>query len=171
VLAGTLSAKASRALAELFREPIQNRAFDVLRDDTTHAYWQPEEARYERSEQAMSSALESKHCEHAELVCAYAVQALPSIDISAVEAHISSCSHCRGELAALRPIVDSFVSWPTDVLRPAPSLQERLARRISAERGAEPAFPAARQWSEPEWEEVAPGISCKLWLPIPTSTV
>ena len=51
---------------------------------------------------------------------------------------------------------------PTDVLRPAASLQERLARRISADTGGGPLLPAARQWSEPEWEEVAPGISCKL---------
>ncbi len=62
----------------------------------------------------------------------------------------------------MRPIIDSFVSWPTDVLRPAASLQGRLARRIAAETGGEPVLPARRQWSEPEWEEVAPGISCKL---------
>jgi anti-sigma factor ChrR (cupin superfamily) len=62
----------------------------------------------------------------------------------------------------LRPIIDSFVSWPTDVLRPGAPLQERLARRIAAETGAKPVLPPARQWSEPEWEEVAPGISCKL---------
>jgi anti-sigma factor ChrR (cupin superfamily) len=48
------------------------------------------------------------------------------------------------------------------VLRPTASLQERLARRISAQTGGEPVLPAARQWSEPDWEEVAPGISCKL---------
>ena len=62
----------------------------------------------------------------------------------------------------LRPIVDSFVSWPTDVLRPSPSLWGRLARRIAAETGEEPVVPATRQWSEQQWEEVAPGISCKL---------
>jgi len=62
----------------------------------------------------------------------------------------------------LRPLIDSFVSWPTDVLRPAASLQERLARRIAAETGGDSVLPAARSWSEPEWEEVAPGISCKL---------
>jgi anti-sigma factor ChrR (cupin superfamily) len=110
----------------------------------------------------MSSALDRKDCDQAELVCAYAMQALPSSDVPAVESHISSCSHCRRELETLRPIIDSFVSWPTDVLRPAASLQGRLARRISAETGGEPVLPAARQWSEPEWEEVAPGIFCKL---------
>ena len=110
----------------------------------------------------MSSALDRNHCDQAELVCAYAMQALPLSDVAAVESHISSCSHCRRELETLRPIIDSFVSWPTDVLRPAASLQGRLARRISAQTGGEPVLPATRQWSEPEWEEVAPGIFCKL---------
>jgi anti-sigma factor ChrR (cupin superfamily) len=110
----------------------------------------------------MSSALHSNRCEQAEQVCAYAVQALPSREVPAVEAHISSCSQCRRELDTLRPIVDSFVSWPTDVLRPAASLQGRLARRISAQTGGKPVLPATRQWSEPPWEEVAPGIFCKL---------
>jgi anti-sigma factor ChrR (cupin superfamily) len=110
----------------------------------------------------MSSALDRNHCDQAELVCAYAMQALPSSDVPAVESHISSCSPCRRELETLRPIIDSFVSWPTDVLRPAASLQGRLARRISAQTGGEPVLPAARQWSEPEWEEVASGIFCKL---------
>ena len=62
----------------------------------------------------------------------------------------------------LQPIVDSFVSWPTDVLRPSKSLWGLLARRIAAETGGEPTLPQTTQWSEPEWEEVAPGISCKL---------
>ena len=44
-----------------------------------------------------------------------------------------NCIDCQRELEALRPVVDGFVSWPTDVLRPAASLQERLARRIAAE--------------------------------------
>jgi anti-sigma factor ChrR (cupin superfamily) len=110
----------------------------------------------------VNSALNRNHCNQAELVCAYAVHALPSSEVPAVEAHISSCPQCRRELETLRPIIDTFVSWPTDVLRPAASLQGRLARRISAETGGETVLPTTRQWSEPEWEEVAPGISCKL---------
>jgi len=109
----------------------------------------------------MSSPLERNPCEQAELVSAYAVQALPSRDVPAVEAHIASCEHCRREIAALRPVVDKFVAWPTDVLRPAASLQQRLAQRIAAETGKEAVLPA-RQWSEPEWEKVAPGISVKM---------
>ena len=55
-----------------------------------------------------------------------------------------------------------FVSWPTDVLRPTTSLQGRLALRIAEKTGEQPVLPPARQWSEPEWEQVAPGIECKL---------
>lgn len=100
-------------------------------------------------------------CDQAELVSAYAVQALPAGEVPAVEAHIAACPYCRREVEALRPVVDSLVSWPTDVLRPTSSLQARLARRIAAETGREPVLPA-RQWREPEWDEAAPGISCKL---------
>jgi anti-sigma factor ChrR (cupin superfamily) len=110
----------------------------------------------------MSQGLGRNHCDQAELVCAYAMHALPSSDVPALEAHLSSCTQCQQELETLRPVIDAFVSWPTDVLRPAPSLQERLARRLAAETGEEPVLPATRQWSEPEWEDVAPGISCKL---------
>jgi anti-sigma factor ChrR (cupin superfamily) len=110
----------------------------------------------------MNSDPDGNPCDQSANVCAYAMQALPASEAAEVEAHIASCASCRRELAALRPIVDGFVSWPTDVLRPSASLQERLARRIAAETGGEPVMPPARQWSEPEWEEVAPGISCKL---------
>jgi anti-sigma factor ChrR (cupin superfamily) len=110
----------------------------------------------------MSSPLDRSRCGQAELVNAYALQALPTRDVPAVEAHIASCAHCRRELEALRPAVDAFVSWPSDVLRPTASLQGRLAQRIAAETGSEPVPPPVRQWSEPDWEEVAPGTFCKL---------
>jgi RNA polymerase sigma factor (sigma-70 family) len=57
---------------------------------------------------------------------------------------------------------DPTASGRADLLRPSTSLQERLARRIAAHTGGQPVLPAAPQWSEPDWEEVAPGISCKL---------
>jgi anti-sigma factor RsiW len=110
----------------------------------------------------MNSNLQGNPCDQSAQVCAYVLHALPASEMAAVEAHLASCSHCRCELEALRPVVDGFAAWPTDVLRPSPSLQERLARRIAAETGGEPVMPPARQWAEPEWEEVAPGILCKL---------
>ena len=109
---------------------------------------------------------QSNRCETAELACAYALQALPAGEVPAIEAHLASCPHCQREVASLRPIIDRFVSWPTDVLRPTTSLQARLARRIAEQTGKPPVLPPARQgeqtWSEPEWEQVAPGIECKL---------
>ena len=110
----------------------------------------------------MSSPLDRNPCEHAEPMFAYALQALPASDVIAFEAHIASCTDCRSELQTLRPLVDAFVSWPTDVLRPPQSLQERLERRIAGETGTPPVLVPKRKWSEPEWEDVAPGISCKL---------
>ena len=49
----------------------------------------------------------------------------------------------------------------TSVLRPSPSLQRRLARRIAGS-GGEPMPPRSSGWSEPDWKKVAPGIWCKL---------
>ena len=103
-----------------------------------------------------------RHRDHSESVALYALRALPSSEVAAVEAQIAACPECRQEMETLGPIVDSFVSWPTDVLRPSASLWERLAQRIAAETGREPVLPAPSRRSEPEWEEAAPGISCKL---------
>ena len=49
-----------------------------------------------------------------------------------------------------------------DILTPSAGLRERLARRIGGEAAGEASFQPPAQWSEPEWEEVAPGIFCKL---------
>ncbi len=110
----------------------------------------------------MSSASDKRGCDQTELLYVHALRALPSSEADAMEAHIGACSDCREEMATLRPIIDSFVSWPTDVLRPPASLWGRVAQRIAAETGGEPVLAAAPRWSEPEWDEVAPGISCKL---------
>ena len=101
-------------------------------------------------------------CEHSEITCAYSTQALAASEVVAAEAHILSCADCQRELESLRPVLNRFASWPTDVLRPPTSLQGRLALRIAEETGKQPVPPPARQWSEPEWEQVAPGIECKL---------
>ncbi|MGE5615371.1 MAG: cupin domain-containing protein [Bacillota bacterium] len=50
----------------------------------------------------------------------------------------------------------------SDILAPEGALQQRLARRIAEESGAQPIDPPPARWSEPEWKEVAPGIFCKL---------
>ena len=101
-------------------------------------------------------------CEQSEATCAYAAQALAASEIAAAEAHIALCSDCQGELESLRPVLDRFACWPTDVLRPTPWLKGRLALRIAEETGRQPVLPPLRQWSEPDWEQVSPGIECKL---------
>ena len=110
----------------------------------------------------MNSKSDQHDREHLDLVFLYALQALPSSEIPVVEAQTSSCEECRQEIETLRPIIDSFVSWPTDVLRPSVSLWGRLAQRIAAETGEEPVLPPSQLPDKPEWEEAAPGISCKL---------
>jgi anti-sigma factor ChrR (cupin superfamily) len=50
---------------------------------------------------------------------------------------------------------------PTDVLRPSGSLWGRIADRIGA--GTHELPPdASPPWNEPDWKEVADGVSCKL---------
>jgi len=110
----------------------------------------------------MSPSLKAIPCAQNEVTCAYAAQALAPSEIASAEAHIVSCPDCQRELESLRPVINRFVSWPTDVLRPTTSLQGRLALRIAEETGEEPVPPPERQWSDPEWEQVAPGIECKL---------
>jgi hypothetical protein len=112
----------------------------------------------------MSSGSDTHDRDYRELVVLYALQALPSSEFPLAEAHISACADCQQEVETLRPIIGAFVSWPTDVLRPSASLWERLARRIGAETGQEPVVPALPGRAEPEWEEAAPGISCKWGL-------
>ena len=110
----------------------------------------------------MSTNSHLNHCERAELACAYALQILPMGEVPAIQAHIASCLDCQSEVESLRPLIHRFVSWPTDVLRPTTSLQSRLAFRIAEETGTSPLLPTAPHWCEPEWEEVALGIECKL---------
>jgi anti-sigma factor ChrR (cupin superfamily) len=100
--------------------------------------------------------------DYAESVFLYALQALPASEVALVGAHIAGCAECRQEVETLRPIIHALASWPTDVLRPASSLWERLAQRIAAETGGEPVVPSPQRWAEPQWNEAAPGISCKL---------
>jgi anti-sigma factor ChrR (cupin superfamily) len=101
-------------------------------------------------------------CDQSVITCAYAVKALSAVELAAAEAHIASCEDCRRELEGLRPLLDRFVSWPTNVLRPTRPLQARLALRIAEETGQPAATAPVRRFPEPHWEQVAPGIECKL---------
>jgi len=48
---------------------------------------------------------------------------------------------------------------PAEILQPPPSMWDRLAERIAP---LQQTAASGSQWNEPEWEEVAPGICCKL---------
>ena len=110
----------------------------------------------------MSSESRPHGPHHSDRVLAYLLQGVAANEAAEVEAQISSCPECRREMDALSPVIDTFVAWPTDVLRPSGSLWGRLARRIADEAGAGPVSFAPTDWREPEWMEVSPGISVKL---------
>jgi quercetin dioxygenase-like cupin family protein len=109
----------------------------------------------------MSFSSMDDRCGQTDVLYAYALHALPEDEQPRFEVHLAECAACQGELEALRPTVDSFVHWPTDVLRPSPSVWARVAKRVADETGGEP-VPSARTWSEPDGDEVAPGIFCKI---------
>jgi anti-sigma factor ChrR (cupin superfamily) len=110
----------------------------------------------------MSGSANLNDCERADVTLAYALQLLSASEGVEAEAHIASCPDCQRDVQAMRAVVDQFVFWPTDLLRPPVSLQAHLALRLAEESGKEPVLPSTSQWSEPEWEQVAPGIECKL---------
>jgi hypothetical protein len=110
----------------------------------------------------MSSTSSNDRCTRADEVSLYALNVLPAAEASELRAHIASCERCREDLSALLPVVDSFVAWPTAVLRPATLSWDQLLARIAVEGGGREATSAPRTWVEPQWEEVAPGISCKM---------
>jgi ChrR Cupin-like domain/Putative zinc-finger len=111
----------------------------------------------------MSPGSDKQGCDQIDLASLYLLHALPSDEMHAAEAHISGCSDCRQELETLRPVIDSLVHYPTDVLRPSESLWGRLARRIAQETSEQPFLPMLEQSPEPAWREVGSGISCKLF--------
>jgi len=110
----------------------------------------------------MTSISGNRYEDHLQTAFLYALQVLSASETPAFEAHLSTCVECRSEIESLRPIIASFVSWPTDVLRPSTSLWNSLSQRISNESGADHVAPPARPTATTEWKTVAEGISCKL---------
>lgn len=110
----------------------------------------------------MSADSEQRGCERTELIPLYVLRALPSGETHLLEAHLTSCAECQRELESLRPAVDALMSAPAEILRPSDSMWGRLKERIGATATEESAVPELSAWGEPEWEDVAPGISCKL---------
>jgi hypothetical protein len=109
----------------------------------------------------LTSATDEPRCGQTADVPLYALHALTTSEMVRAAVHINTCLDCRQELDALRKAVASLAFWPTDLLRPSTDLWGRLARRIAEESGAQPVLSVPPLWPEPEWQEVAPGISCK----------
>jgi anti-sigma factor ChrR (cupin superfamily) len=110
----------------------------------------------------MTSEASRSGCAQAELVGAFAIDALPENEIPAIEAHIAICAACRADYDSLRVVAGTFGAWPADELQPSLTLWDRLAQRIPKQDGTRLPSDAAPHFEVPEWEEVAPGISCKL---------
>lgn len=108
----------------------------------------------------MSTGPGVNRCDRLELVSTYALGALPASEARTLEAHLAECGQCRQELESVRRILNSFSAWPVDVLSPPTMIWDRLVERIGLQTGG--AEVAPRSWVEPDWEDVAPGISCKL---------
>jgi len=110
----------------------------------------------------MSTASKTSGCARSQQLYAYALGALSASEARDVEEHVPGCSGCQQALQQLHRLVDTSVSRDADVLHPPASLWGRVAERIGSERDEAPGQAAAARWVEPEWAEVAPGISCKL---------
>jgi anti-sigma factor ChrR (cupin superfamily) len=109
----------------------------------------------------MSRTSDKDRCNRADEVGLYVLGALPAAEASDLKAHMASCQRCREELTALRPVVESFAAWPMAILEPSSASWNRLLARISGSGDdSNPAAPA--KWVEPQWEDAAPGISCKI---------
>ena len=101
-------------------------------------------------------------CVEADRVHAEALGVLPLDETRALASHLESCAACRALRASLEPVVDALVAWPTDVLRPSPSLREALARRVAPEAAPASARAPVATPVDAGWREVAPGISCSI---------
>lgn len=103
-----------------------------------------------------------KRCSQRECVAIYALQAMPARAASQMAAHLPTCNECQEELEKVRPVVNCLIDWPSDDIKSTAATRESLARRISCEIDREITLPVARATWEPEWEQVSPGIWCRL---------
>ena len=101
-------------------------------------------------------------CAQMERVALYALRALSPREAAEIEAHLSACPECRREMEGLHSVTEAVASCPPDMLRPSEALWERVAHRIAGETGGIPIPARTERYSEPAWESVGRGISCKV---------
>lgn len=109
----------------------------------------------------MSSPSKKSLCDQAARVSLYALRVLPAADVDAMEVHIDGCLDCRHQMARLRPVVDSFGHWPTDILRPPESLWEHLEQSLGSSSAHNEVRARAASWKDAPWQEAAPGLTYK----------
>lgn len=109
----------------------------------------------------MSRTPNDRRCVKVDRVSSYALGALSPSETATMAAHVAVCWDCRRELEALGPTIELLTNWPGGMLEPPSSLWDGLVERIAGAADTQ-AVQSASSWREPDWEEVAPGICCKL---------
>jgi putative transcriptional regulator len=108
-------------------------------------------------------------CALKDLIGPYTLDALERHEAQSMQAHLPTCPECWREYQSLTPVTSALTSWRNEVLPPLAPMWDRLLQRIDgqAPRKSAPASVAsvstgASHWPESSWEDVAPGISCRL---------
>ena len=117
----------------------------------------------------MSSSSRNGRCERSDLVASYALAALDSAESQLMAEHLPACVECQQEYYSLGPLTGALTAWRTQTLPPPAPIWTNLAERIAnapRKKATSPApsvtWSGAQDWQEPQWEEAAPGIYCKL---------
>lgn len=98
----------------------------------------------------------------AELLPAYALDALDAADARALESHLASCAACREELAALRETVAAIAETAPRVEPPA-ALRERVLSQATARAREQAAGSAAAASVSPRATTLAPARAVRPW--------
>jgi putative transcriptional regulator len=115
------------------------------------------------------SSSQNGPCTLKDLIGPYTLDALERREAQSIQAHLSTCSECWQEYQSLAPVTSALTSWRNEVLPPPAPMWDLLLQRIDGQKQKECAAPSSvaasegsSQWPEPHWEDVAPGISCRL---------
>jgi anti-sigma factor ChrR (cupin superfamily) len=117
----------------------------------------------------MSSSSNNQRCERRDLVASYALAALERSETEFMKAHLPTCAECQQEYQSLSTVTNTLSAWRNQTMPPLASSWNRLAERISTQPQKQavalksPTSASFKDWAEPRWKEVAPGISCKLF--------
>lgn len=101
-----------------------------------------------------------EHCIAIDQLTAFASGDLPEHRAESFALHVAGCLHCDLALKLVERLAAVEPAWPRDVVQPRRHLWGRLAAKI-APAGSEPLC-AGEHFAPAPWEEIAPGICCKL---------